>query len=101
KSKPPNESLRLFVVSENKTKYWPHWIVKNYDEVEKEWHALVTLEQGKSYGVRIIAALVGPAGKALWDFYYKVHDQLGVGGALDSLPPDTIECADVHIKKQS
>jgi hypothetical protein len=104
KLEPPNKSLRLLVVSEDKSKYWPNRIVENFDEHKKEWSASVSLDTskpGEEYGVLIVAALVGPAGKALWDYYSKVGNTHGVWEPLHPLPPDTIECAEVPVTKKS
>ena len=104
KVKPPSQSLRLLIASEDKTQYWPHRIIEQFDEGEKEWFASASLEQPKSgekYGVLIILALVGPTGKALWDYYYKIGQKHRVWEPLYPLPPDVIECDEVHVLKQS
>ena len=103
KRKPPGKSLRLFVLAEDRVRYWPHHIVEQFDEDNRKWFAHVSLEggSGEKYGVYIVAALVGQAGAILWDYYYKVGTSKDVWEPLNPLPPDVIECDEIYIIKHS
>jgi hypothetical protein len=102
--KPPDKSLRLFVVAEDQVRYWPKCVVTQFDEDNREWSAHISLiknDPGKRYGNYIVAALVGQASAVFWDYYFRVGESKGVWEHFNPLPPDVIECDRVYITKQS
>jgi len=89
-NKPPDGSVWLFAASDSE--YWPQETVK-FDTKTKTWYASANL--GKSGLIKIV--LMGKAGQALCEYYFKVGRITDKYWSIETLTPDIVECSRVTV----
>ncbi|MBM3130523.1 MAG: hypothetical protein FJ009_18080 [Chloroflexi bacterium] len=95
RKKPSNGcNLQVFVVYRENQEYWPARSTVTFDTERKTWHAQVHIG-GNPGPRRIVVAVVGQGGQALWDYYFKVGKETERWPSIHVLTPDTIECDEI------
>lgn len=96
--RPPDGSLRLFVVSSDEKRIWPKAIVEQFDVNKHRWLAEVHLGGGSTYGAKIVVAVVGQPSRVLWDYYFEVGPKT-IWRHIGAWPSDSIVCDKVGVTK--
>lgn len=101
KNKPSKSRLQLYVYwPEGEKGYYPQGIATYDNNPEKTWRAECNLGGHPGAKVTIVAAMVGPDGQALFDYYRKVGERLHHWTSIDSLTSDIVSVDSVKVTRK-
>jgi hypothetical protein len=93
--------VQLYTTAPNgKSAYWPQGIVVFEKNAEKTWRAECHVGEESGYKVTIVAAFLGEDGKALFDYYGKVGNELKEWPSIEWLPSDIITIDMITVEHQ-
>jgi hypothetical protein len=99
KKKPPENSVILI---EQSVATGDYWFKKRpiFDEKNKQWYieSRVGGEPGKQRVIYV--AILGEAGQALWDYYWRVGDETKQWPGMKLLTKDIILCDNVKVRRK-
>jgi hypothetical protein len=98
---PPENELRLFIVTPDSGAFWPRDIVTQFDLQSHQWWGYVTVPSKASpYFVDIVVALVGKSSQAWLRYYSNVVARMTGGVHIDGpFPADILECSRVRVER--
>ncbi len=100
KNTPSNKRLQLFVIApKGESGYWPQGVA-TFDNGDKTWRAEVHVGGNSGDTATIIAAVVGPEGQALCNYYKKVGDKTQQWPSIDVLTSDISEVDRVKVVRK-
>jgi hypothetical protein len=100
KNKPSKARLQLFVKPEGGMGFYPQGIATYDSNPDKTWRAECHVGGVSGASTILVAALVGPDGQILFDYYKKVGDRLGKWPSIDNLTSDIEELDRVSVTRK-
>jgi hypothetical protein len=100
KNKPSGARLQLLVKPDGAKGFYPQGVAAFDSNLEKTWRAECWVGGDSGTSATIVAALVGPDGQALFDYYKKVGESLGKWPSIDNLTSDIEEVDSVSVTRK-
>ena len=97
-TRPPDNLIRILEHSPVSHHYWPKRYV-TINVKQKTWSATTRVGGSPNDKRLIVVASVGDGGRALFDYYDKVGNELKQWVGIRTFPPDVKECDRIIVKR--
>lgn len=100
KRKPSRARLQLLVKPDGAKGFYPQGVAAFDSNPEKTWRAECWVGGASGASASVVAALVGPDGQILFDYYRKVGESVGKWPSIDNLTSDIEEVDSVSVTRK-
>ena len=97
-NKPPQEYILTYTTTTGKNQFWPQYEVQ-LNESKQSWVGQCDLRGEPPREAYCAVVVVGDAGRAMFDYYWKVGNEQDVWVPFDKVTDDTEVCDIVYVKR--